>query len=140
MEGGKALRYLPDQLGIWASVVCVIHCIGTPVVLSVLPILAHYTPNEEKTHRLVALSITGVGGIALVRGLRIHGEWRVLWLMSAGLISVFTAAYLGDRLPSHNLEVLITIIGSTLMIAAHRLNHTFCHRCQCCVPARQEAG
>jgi hypothetical protein len=28
-------------------------------------------------------------------------------------------------------EVTITFFGSGLMIAAHRMNHTFCRSCEC---------
>jgi hypothetical protein len=51
--------------------------------------------------------------------------------MSAGLSCIAAAAWFGDKLPSHVYEVAITMVGSTLMITAHRLNHTFCRSCEC---------
>jgi hypothetical protein len=51
--------------------------------------------------------------------------------MMGGLGCIAGSAWLGDRLPSHACEVAITMMGSTLMIAAHRLNHTFCRSCEC---------
>jgi hypothetical protein len=48
--------------------------------------------------------------------------------MAGGLACIFFAAFQGDRLPSHSAEVGVTLLGSLLMISAHRLNHTFLQR------------
>jgi uncharacterized membrane protein YfcA len=115
----------------WTSGLCVIHCLLTPVVLSLSAVSAHFLPSEERTHRLLAVVIAALGAIALIKGYRNHRRHHVLFLMIAGLACIFAGAYWGDSLPSHRIEVLITLIGSGFMIAAHRLNHTFCRECSC---------
>ena len=128
---GKSLAIPVDQLGIWTSTLCFIHCLVTPIVLSVSAVSAHFLPSEERTHRTLAVVIASLGALALVRGYRSHRSLRVLLIMIAGLSCIFAGAFLGDRLPSHWAEVLITLIGSGFMIAAHRMNHTFCRNCIC---------
>jgi uncharacterized membrane protein YfcA len=128
----NSLTLSPDKLGIWASVFCVVHCIATPFLLSFSSVFAHFVPGEERTHRALAMLIAVIGAVAIVRGFRVHGRLRILFLMAAGLVCIFTGAYAGDRLPSHSVEVMITLCGSCLMIASHRLNHTFCRRCTSC--------
>ena len=120
-----------DRLGIYASALCVVHCILTPVLLSVSVVGAHFLPSEEHTHRTLALGIACIGAFAVVRGLRRHRRQLVLWLMLGGLSLIAAAAFFGDNLPRHWMEVSITICGSTLMILAHRLNHTFGKQCTC---------
>ena len=120
-----------DSVGIWASTLCLIHCLLTPVVLSLSAVSAHFLPSEERTHRVLAVAIAMLGTIALVKGYRSHRKARVPLLMAAGLALIFGGAWWGDRLPSHAVEVGITFIGSGFMIAAHRLNHTFCRNCRC---------
>ncbi|WP_263357850.1 MerC domain-containing protein [Acidicapsa ligni] len=120
-----------DRLGIWASGLCVVHCILTPVLLSFSVVLAHLLPSEERVHRTLALTVAMLGAIALLRGFRKHRRARVLLLMAAGLGCIFAAAWWGDLLPSHWAEVAITFLGSSLMITAHRMNHTFCKQCVC---------
>jgi peptidoglycan/LPS O-acetylase OafA/YrhL len=127
----RALTFPVDQIGVWTSTLCVIHCLLTPVVLSLSAVSAHFLPSEEKTHRTLAVVITALGAIALVKGYRRHRSWRVLALMAAGLAFIFRGAFWGDHLPSHWAEVLVTLIGSGFMIAAHRTNHTFCRDCSC---------
>ena len=127
----RGFAFPVDQIGVWTSTACVIHCLLTPVVLSISSVSAHFLPSEEKTHRTLAVAIAALGAIALVRGFRRHCSSRVLVLMAVGLGLIFGGAYWGDRLPSHAAEVLVTMIGSGFMIAAHRANHTFCRDCSC---------
>jgi peptidoglycan/LPS O-acetylase OafA/YrhL len=121
-----------DRLGIWASALCVVHCIVTPVLISLSAVIAHFMPGEERFHRGMAVGIAALGAIALIKGFRTHGRKRILALMAAGLACIFLGAFYGDRLPSHGYEVFVTLIGSALMITAHRMNHTFCQDCRRC--------
>jgi hypothetical protein len=105
----------------------------TPVLISASPVFAHLLPGEEKTHRTLAVGVAALGGIALIKGYRLHGRRRILGLMTLGLGCIFAGAFYGDRLPAHAYEVAVTMTGSILMIAAHRMNHTFCGECQRCV-------
>jgi uncharacterized membrane protein YfcA len=118
----------------WTSGLCVVHCLLTPVALSMSAVFAHFLPSEERTHRFLAIAITALGVIALLRGYRSHRRPHVLILMIFGLFCIFTGAFWGNSLPSHWAEVLITFVGSGFMIAAHRLNHTFCRDCECSHP------
>ncbi len=129
----------PDRLGVWASTACVVHCLLTPVLLSLSSVLAHLLPSEEHTHRALAVVVAAVGGIALVRGYRRHRRSIVLWQMTAGLLCIGGAAVAGDALPARWMEIAITLAGSLLLIGAHRRNHTFCRQCACAsaVPLRQ---
>ena len=123
-----------DQIGIWTSTLCVIHCLLTPIILSLSAVSVHFLPSEERTHRILAVAIAALGAVALVRGYRNHRSSCVLLLMVVGLAFIFGGAWWGDRLPPHSAEVLVTLTGSSFMIAAHRLNHTFCRECSCSDP------
>jgi hypothetical protein len=121
-----------DKLGIWASAFCVVHCVLTPVLVSMSVVLAHLIPGEERTHRTLAVGIAALGALALVRGFRTHGRLRILGLLVLGLGFIFAGAFWGAQLPSNGYEVAVTMTGSVLMIWAHRLNHTFCRSCKEC--------
>lgn len=127
----RVLAIPADQLGVWASALCVVHCLLTPIVLSLSVVSVHFLPSEEKTHRTLAVWIAIIGALALVKGYRTHGRQLIVLLMMVGLAFIFAGAYWGDHLPSHLAEVLVTFIGSACMIAAHRMNHTFCRNCRC---------
>jgi MerC mercury resistance protein len=128
----RASAFSADNLGIWASALCVVHCIVTPVLISMSVVFARLIPGEEKTHRTLAVGIAALGAIALVKGFREHGRRLILVLMAAGLAFIFAGAFYGGRLPAHGYEVAVTMTGSVLMICAHRMNHTFCGDCRRC--------
>jgi len=128
----EMLSLQSDRLGIIASALCFIHCILTPVVLSLSAVWAHYLPSEEKFHRVLAVLIAGIGCFAIIGGYRRHRRSRVLFMMCTGLCFIFAGAYYGDHLPSHLAEVATTLVGSCLMIVAHLTNHTFCRDCRRC--------
>jgi uncharacterized membrane protein YfcA len=121
-----------DRVGIVASALCFVHCIATPIVLSFSAVSSHFLPSEEHTHRVLAVFVTIIGAAAIGFGYRRHKRKRVLALASLGLILIFFGAYFGDLLPSHASEVVVTLAGSCCMIAAHRINHTFCRNCSRC--------
>jgi hypothetical protein len=121
-----------DNLGIWASALCVVHCIATPFLISMSVVMAHLIPGEERTHRTLAVGIAILGAMALAKGYRTHKRLRVLATMAAGLAFIFFGAFFADRLPRHSFEVGITMMGSVLMMSAHRMNHSFCRECSCC--------
>jgi hypothetical protein len=85
----RSLVFPVDQIGVWASTLCVIHCVLTPVLLSLSAVSAHFLPSEERTHRTLAVAIAALGTIALVKGYRKHRSWRVLALMAVGLVFIF---------------------------------------------------
>jgi len=128
----QAASLRADQLGVIASVLCLIHCILTPVVLSLSAVWVHYLPAEERFHRVFAALVAAIGCIAIIRGYRKHRRLPVFGLMVGGLGLIFAGAYLGNRLPSHAAEMAVTMTGSGLMIAAHLINHTFCKQCDRC--------
>src|SRR5229473_5068533 len=96
----QSLSLRADGLGIIASALCFVHCILTPVVLSLSAVWAHYLPSEEGFHRVLAVMVAAIGCFAIVNGYRKHRRLRLLFLMSAGLSLIFAGAYLGDRLLS----------------------------------------
>ena len=128
----KVWSTVADRLGIIASTLCFLHCLATPVVLSLSAVYAHFLPSEESTHRVLAVLVTLLGVFAIGNGYRAHRKRSVLVFTGLGISLVSSAAVFGDRLPSHWLEVAITLAGGCCMIVAHRMNHTFCGRCVRC--------
>ncbi|WP_241654504.1 MerC domain-containing protein [Granulicella sibirica] len=121
----------PDGIGQCASALCVVHCLLTPVLLSMSAVAAHFLPSEESTHRCLAVGVAAIGALALANGYRVHGRKLTILMMCIGLSLVATGAFYGDLLPGHWVEVGVTLTGSLFMIASHRINHTFCKDCVC---------
>jgi hypothetical protein len=109
-----------------------VHCILTPVLLALAPGIAHYIPGDESVHRVLALFVLSIGGLALVRGYRLHRRTIVVLGFLAGVALVVTGAIAGDLLGSHAAEICVTVAGSSMMVASHWKNRAFCHACRKC--------
>jgi uncharacterized membrane protein YfcA len=121
-----------DVLGIGASTLCAIHCLLLPFVLALSPTLAHFVPGTEVVHRALAFLLATVGFIAFWAGYKVHRRKVVLLLLAVGIMGVTVGAYAGFLLPTHAWEILITLVGSSFLIAAHYLNRTLCRSCRVC--------
>jgi MerC mercury resistance protein len=119
-----------DYWGVLVSGLCVIHCLAVPIVILLFPALGlSMFPQEDMTHAVLLAFILGVAGIAFFTGYRVHGNWRpVAWLV-AGLILVIFATFFVHKHFGHQFEPLFAIAGSLCLIRAHYLNHK-CKKCE----------
>jgi len=120
-----------DRWGTIASLACVVHCIATPILFSVFAVAAQIVPSEQHTHRVLAVPVCLLGLLAMRSGFKRHQRLAPALLMVVGLALIVATAWWGERIPSHLVEVAITITGSAFMIAAHRMNHKLCKSCAC---------
>ena len=121
-----------DDLGTFASGLCLIHCLAFPLLLSLAPALAHAVPGDETIHRLLAFLVMSAGVPSFWAGFRKHRKSAVLAAGLAGMGIVSAALFIGDRLGSHSAEVATTMLGSSFLAMAHLLNKTFCRKCAKC--------
>jgi uncharacterized membrane protein len=121
-----------DTFGITASSACIVHCALTPLLLAIAPGIAHYVPGDEAVHRILAVLVLSVGGLALARGYRVHRKLRVLLGFAAGVTLVVIGAIAGELLHSHLAEICVTFAGSASMVASHWKNRAFCNACGNC--------
>jgi uncharacterized membrane protein YfcA len=121
-----------DAIGMSASSLCVIHCMLFPILLAFAPTLAHFIPGDETVHRTLACLLAAVGLLASWSGYKVHRRKVVLLFLAIGISGVTAGAYAGFLLPTHAWEVLITVFGSSFLIAAHYLNRTLCRSCRVC--------
>lgn len=116
-----------DRLGITASVLCVIHCLLTPIAVVVLPFAAQSRLHGD-FHLLIAAIVVPVALLALLRGYRIHRDTSVLWLGGLGIL-LMLAAMSGRSVTDESAESWLMIAGGIALSAAHYRNLREC-RCQ----------
>ncbi len=130
LAGEKSLRLRSwDGAGATASMLCIAHCIGTPLLAASLPVLA---ATERVTHMGLAVLLVSIGAVAFIPGLRRHGKGHVPLLGAAGLVLISYAAFAPEGLLSEAVEVALPIAGGATLIYAHLMNASFCHCCPIC--------
>lgn len=109
-----------DRLAILLSGLCIVHCLAMPLVFSLLPWLGWAHEHEPLIHRLLLLVIVPLSITVLLSGFAKHSHYLVLSLGVVALLLLIAAAAVSG-IP-HPIEIALTALGSTFLIASHLLN------------------
>lgn len=118
-----------DTLGIGASLVCAIHCVLLPLIITALPLLGlEVLENENLEYALLVLSFL-VGCAALWRGyLKHHRRALPLLLFAVGYAGLLA----GHFLMPEGWEPFVIAAGAGLIVWAHLQNIKACRSCKVC--------
>ena len=109
-----------DRLGIGLSGLCAVHCLLTPVVLSLLPLWPTLQAVNAWVHpSLLALLLPVVVGA--LRRARRTGHIATVALLGSGFL-VLVGAWWGHDMWGAVGERIVTVAGSALLIAGHVQN------------------
>lgn len=128
-------RSVWDRLGIALSALCLVHCIGVPLLMLIASgsMLAFSAgAGEGWFHQWLVWAIAPVALIAVLPGWRRHRKHNVVAGMLCGLALISGAAFAGDELISPQAEMMLTLCGGALLIAAHWINLRLCRSCPVC--------
>ncbi|CAN5702970.1 hypothetical protein BH10BDE1_BH10BDE1_02380 [soil metagenome] len=126
-----------DRLGIFLSVLCLIHCLMTPIVLGLIPVGVALGFWEHGFHQVFLILVPLVAFVAFIPGWRQHGDSRIWYwgsvgiaLLAAGVAfaEVFGHGEPGNYWPLAG-ELILTIGGGSCLIRAHMLNRKLCACC-----------
>jgi len=131
----KRLRFAgpdPDRRGMLLAVLCFVHCVAGPVLLT----YAGFTSLMGVSENLEPLFVVGsaaMGAIALVPAYRKkHGRKSCLALFASGLLFLLLRRRI--EISSVPIEPIVTGVGAALLVASHLLNLRFSRHCRCCSP------
>lgn len=111
-----------DSLGIATSWLCLLHCLGLPLLVLLLPTFAHH---DDQAHFLLAGWVLLFAVLSMLPEKNRRKDPKVVALMTMGLCIVLAATF--SALPEAS-EVPLITVGNLLVIAAHHLNR----RQRCC--------
>ena len=112
---------LLDRTAIALSSLCVVHCLALPVLIAVLPFLAHF--GDDHWHAEVLIVVLPVSLLAFSLGYRRHRNRPVIaagldgamLLVIGGTVVHATFGTVADR--------IVTIVASLLLAIAHYRNN-----------------
>jgi hypothetical protein len=108
-----------DALGIFASLLCLVHCLAVPVVVLLLPSLGAQVLHNDCTHYLLAFFVTLFCLTAVVPGYLRHSDKRVLGGMMVGLALVLFATFASTFMLGESWEMPLITAGNLLVVGAH---------------------
>ena len=122
-----------DKFAILLSGLCAIHCIITPIIASVVPLLSTTLIQHGENihefwfHQFILLFILPVSLIALITGYNSHQKLLPIAIAGLGLIilaatALFAEHLLHSHMIGHEGETLLTISGGIVHAIGHILN------------------
>ncbi len=113
-----------DWSGVFFSGLCLIHCIATPLLLA----SASLWIASEWVHVVFFAILIPITVVASRRAYQSLQKRWVVYFLSAGVVVLGIGIFLG-QVWGESVEVVLTLIGSVLLIAGHLGNrHNHVHR------------
>ena len=122
---------LLDRASIGLSILCVLHCFATPILLAFAPSLLALGVADEKFHFILIFLIIPASVTALALGCRRHGDMSILYWGCGGLVVLLGTLLLGHDLLGDAGEKIMTVFGSGLVVIGHTLNFRACRVSSC---------
>lgn len=116
------------RLDIYAAslcMLCMVHCVGLPLIAATLPVIAQVSGNEL-VHQSLVLLAAPVTLWLVCRAVLVETNWLFCALASSGLALLLLAAFF-EAVSAQ--EELITVIGASVLGFAH-LRRWSQHRCR----------
>ncbi len=120
-----------DRAAIGLSLVCVIHCLLTPVAIAMIPALGATFLEDETFHYAVLFLVLPTSLFALTLGCRKHRRFDILVIGLSGLLVLFLVPILGEEVTGELGEKILTVAGATIIAYAHVRNFRLCRQRDC---------
>lgn len=82
-----------DWLGVFASILCAIHCAAMPFIISYLPALGLTFLANELFHKVMVFVCFSIAIYAFIPGLLRHRKWAPVTFGTVGLMFITVAAF-----------------------------------------------
>lgn len=122
-----------DRLGIFASAICLVHCLALPGLMSLLPLFV----SEHSSvffHRLMLFLIVPTTVYALWNGARRHHSLLPLLFATIGIVLLVSEVSLHEM--AYTSSHLLAPIGGAFLIICHLLNIRSCRHSDSCATKR----
>ena len=111
-----------DNLGIVASVLCLIHCMAMPFLIALLPFLGWQFLDSHESHLILGSLIIAFALFAIVPGYLKHKSRRILTGMIIGAVLVLLGSFFSHDFGMDDIELPLLVGGNLTLVATHLLN------------------
>jgi membrane protease YdiL (CAAX protease family) len=106
-----------NKVGLWLSVLCTIHCLAMPFLITALPFLGDSFLSQQSEIYLIGAS-TILALFLLIKDYRNHQNPLPLGLLAIALCFNFSGLFLAKAM----YEILFNVTGAIIMASAYWVN------------------
>jgi hypothetical protein len=119
-----------DKFAMSFSAICMVHCLFAPSLIILSYSSLALTLESELIHKAILLLTIPVSIFAISLGYKNHSNNSIIYTGIAGLTILISALLIGESI-GENAELILTIIGSLMVIACHYRNYRICKKVNC---------
>ncbi|MBT8113904.1 MAG: MerC domain-containing protein [Arenicella sp.] len=121
-----------DKMAVFLSGVCIVHCLVTPILVTLLPIVALSALAEDILfHRMMLWLVLPTSCIALFIGCRKHRNLNIVATGVTGMLMLTAIAFFGHELFESWGEKVATSVAGLVLAYSHILNYRACRKTTC---------
>ena len=119
-----------DKFVMSFSAICLIHCLFAPSLIILSYSSLALTIESELIHKIILLLTLPVSIFAISLGYKNHPNNSIIYTGIAGLTILISALLIGESI-GENAELVLTMIGSLMVIYCHYRNYKICKEVNC---------
>ena len=120
-----------DKAAIGLSLLCVVHCLVTPIAIVMFPALGATFLEGETFHYVLLFLVVPISLFSLGLGCRKHGHRDILLLGMFGVFLLCLIILVGEETLGELGEKLSTVAGAVFVASAHFRNFKACQDKKC---------
>lgn len=114
---------LLNYLGMTASALCLIHCVLTPILIMIFPLLFADSSHNHR-YEIFFILLLAMASITFWQGYTLHRSRRSLSMAGVGFILLVCSLLIKTH-PA--ISIVLSTLGAVCMLLAHYWNHKLCH-------------
>ena len=119
-----------DKFAMSFSAICLIHCLFAPSLIILSYSSLALTIESEIIHKIFLLLTVPISIFAVSLGYKNHSNNSIIYTGIAGLTILISALIIGEDI-GENAELVLTMIGSLMVIYCHYRNYKICKEVNC---------
>ena len=123
-------QLISDKFAMSLSAICMVHCLFAPSLIILSYSSLALTVESELIHKAILLLTIPVSIFAISLGYKNHPNNSIIYTGIAGLTILISALLIGESI-GENAELILTTIGSLMVIACHYRNYRICKKVNC---------
>ena len=117
-----------DRAGTWLWLLCTVHCMASPLLVTILPLVGLGFVVREATEGVLLAASVALAAASLCWGFRLHRRWRVLLFLVGALGFIVVGRWMAEGAS----ERTLVVVGAGMLTIGHLLNRHLCASCAVC--------
>jgi len=123
-------QLISDKFAMSFSAMCMIHCLFAPSLIILSYSSLALTVESELIHKTILLLTIPFSIFAISLGYKNHPNNSIIYTGIAGLTILISALLIEESI-GENAGLILTTIGSLMVIACHYRNYRICKKVNC---------